>query len=483
MTGAARSGRSSGGPPPDEQPIVQSFVEEGLGNSSYLFGSRSSETAVVIDPLRDIEPYVRVAERHGLTITHVLDTHLHNDFVSGARELAARCGATVCASAEAGLEFDHRPLKERDRISVGELALEVVATPGHTPEHIVFLAVDGARAPLALFSGGALIVGGTARTDLLGEEMAKPLTRQLYRTIQEKILVLPDSVAVLPTHGAGSFCVAAELPDRTTTIGRERARNPLVRARSEDEFVRLALGGLPSYPVYFREMRAINRRGPRILGGPPALAALTPEAVREWIARGGAVLDVRPAPHFARGHIPGSYGIQLDAPLTTWAGWLIPFGTALVLLADSVEAREEAVRQLLRIGFDDLRGYLDGGMPAWAANGFETSALRMISVRDLRPRLRAGDAPVVLDVRSDAEWTAGHIPGAVHIENGRLPYDDLSLPRDRPIVVHCEVGNRSVYGMSVLLRRGYSNVVLLPEGFAGWRAAGFEVTQRESDRA
>jgi hydroxyacylglutathione hydrolase len=228
-------------------------------------------------------------------------------------------------------------------------------------------------------------------------------------------------------------------------------------------------------------MRPINRRGPKVLGGLPDLPPWSPEQVQAWTAQGGAVLDVRPAPAFAGGHIPGAYGIPLEAPLITWAGWLIPFGTPLVLVTQEATEQEEAIRQLIRIGYDDLRGYLAGGMAAWEKAGLPLARIRAISVADLHERLADGAAPMVLDVRQDAEWQAGHIPGAIHVENGRLPYDDLPLPIDVPLVVHCQHRDRSTAGVSVLARRGYHNLLLVDGGFAAWESAGFEVEQGPGD--
>lgn len=456
--------------------FIEKFVDEGLGNSAYLVGSHEAKAAVLIDPLRDVDRYLAAAERLSVKITHVLDTHLHADFISGTREIAAQTGAVIGASAEAGLGFDHRPLVEGDIIPLGDLTVAVLATPGHTPEHIAFTLTEvEAKAPSALFSGGALIVGGAARTDLLGHGMTLPLARNLYHTLHHKLLTLPDSVNVFPTHGAGSFCVAPASSERTTTIGRERTGNPLARAQNEDEFIALALFGLPSYPVYYKEMRPINQRGPQVLGGVPQLKPLAPEAVRAWTEGGGAVLDVRSRRAFAEGHVPQAYGIPLTTPLITWAGWLIPFGTPLALVTKGERDREEAVRQLIRIGYDDLRGYLEGGLEAWVAAGLPVEQMRTMTVAALRDRLNSGHPPMVLDVRADSEWIGGHMPGAVHLENGRLASGDLPLPVDRAIAVTCQHGNRSTAGLSVLRRRGYGDLILVEGGFAAWEAAGFDV--------
>src|SRR5512136_1726371 len=252
--------------------FIKHFVDEDLGNSSYLVGSETTGLAAVIDPQRDVDRYLQVAEGLGLRLTYALDTHLHNDFLSGARELAAQRGILVGASAEAHLEFEHQPLQAGATVSLGDVAIGVLATPGHTPEHISFTATPiGQSTPTALFTGGALIVGGAARTDLLGPDLTERLSRQLYHTLHDQLLRLPDDVLVYPTHGAGSFCSAPVSSDRSTTIGRERLSNSLVRAASEDEFIAQAPRNLPDYPIYFRYMRPINQRGPRVLKGLPVL--------------------------------------------------------------------------------------------------------------------------------------------------------------------------------------------------------------------
>ncbi len=423
-----------------------------------------------------------MAIQHRVEVTYVLETHLHNDFVSGSREIASRTGATIAASREAKLEFDHLPLSAGDQVPLGDCDLRVVATPGHTPEHLSFLLVeDGSGTPLSLFSGGALIVGGAARTDLLGPQSTPVLTHELFETIGRKLLTLPDDVRLYPTHGAGSFCSAPPGAERLSTIGHERVTNPFARARTEDEFRQVALRGLPPYPTYFREMRSINRRGPRLLRDLPPSDPMGPSDLRAWTEGRGTVLDVRPPEAFVKAHVPGAYGISVDAPLTTWAGWLIPFNEPLVLVADSPGERDEAAAQLVTIGFDDVRGFLKEGMQAWISAGLPVEKIPTVAPDALRARLNGDDPPVVLDVREDSEWASGHIPGAVHVRNGRLAWEDLSLPNDRPMVVHCAHSARSTAGISVLARRGYRDLSLLAGGFLAWRDSGFEVVRDPGD--
>jgi hydroxyacylglutathione hydrolase len=475
-----------GGPIAATDLFVEAFVDEALGNSAYLVGSHASRQAVLIDPLRDVDRYLSAADRLSVRVTHVLDTHLHADFLSGARELAAQAGTQIAASAAARLAFDHLPLAEGDTIDLGGGLLRVMATPGHAPEHISFLlAANDQPAPMGLFSGGALIVGGAARTDLLGHDLCVPLARQLYHTMHHKLLALPDEVNVYPTHGSGSFCAAggSAAGTRVTTIGKERQGNRLAWASDEDEFVELALAGLPSYPTYYKEMRPINQRGPRVLGGVPVLRPMEVQAVLDALRQGARLLDVRPRQDFARGHVPAAYGIERAAPLGAWAGWLLPFGSRLVLMAEEAAALDDAVRQLIRIGYEDLLGYLEGGLEAWASAGLPVASVPRLSVGKLRERLRSRDGLALLDVRQDSEWEAGHISGAVHIENGRMVNAPLPWPDDQPIAIYCAVGARSMAGISVLLRRGFTHLYLVDGGFNAWHEAGYEVHSESWDSA
>lgn len=455
---------------------LKQFVDEALGNSSYLIGSETTGLAAVIDPQRDVDRYLQVAEGLGLRLTYALDTHLHNDFISGARELLAQRNIAVGASAEARLEFEHQPLHGGATLSLGDVTIGVLATPGHTPEHISFTVTPiGQSTPAAIFTGGALIVGGAARTDLLGPDLTERLSRQLYHTLHEQLLRWPDEVTVYPTHGAGSFCSAPVSADRVTTIGRERRWNSLVQAASEEEFIEQARRNLPEYPTYFRYMRPINQRGPRVLKGLPDLEPLSPEGVRRQMMQGVAVIDTRTPSEFMAGHLVESYGIPLDAPLITWAGWVVPFGTPMILIADDPAERETAVRQLIRIGYDDLRGYLDGGMAAWAAAGLPTRRVPVMPAEELRLEQEHGTAPIILDVRHDDEWRAGHLPRAIHLDAGRLPLSPPPVPRDETLIVHCSHADRSTVGLSLLERWGYHNLRLLDGGFSGWQTAGYPI--------
>jgi hydroxyacylglutathione hydrolase len=454
--------------------FIESFVDVGLGNSAYLIGSHETKKGILIDPLRDVDRYLSAASNLGLTLTHVLDTHLHADFISGNREIASQTGAVIGASAEAEVGFDHNPLTEESVIDLGAFQIRVMTTPGHTPEHISFLLVEpDGKTPSAVFSGGALIVGGAARTDLLTEELTLPLAGHLYHTIHDKLLKLPDEVNVFPTHGAGSFCVAPASPDRTTTIGRERKSNALAQPQTEEEFIKRSLTGLPAYPTYYKYMRALNQNGARILGGVPILKPYSPAEVKALMEDGVVVVDIRHQKAFGAGHIPNSYGIRLDAPLIVWAGWVIPFGSRIVLVGESAEDRESATRQLIRIGYDDVIGYVKGGIEAWAKE-YPVETVQTWNSKELRERL---NEVTLVDVRRLSEWEEGHIAGAIHFEGGRVAWENLPFPTDKPLAIQCASGNRSMVAISVLKRRGIHNVIQVDGGINKWKMNGFEVVK------
>ena len=458
---------------------VRQFVDEGLGNSAHLVISESSGVGALIDPLRDVDQYMAVAKAEGVRITHVLETHIHNDFVSGSRELAALTGARIVASADAGLEFDHQPVRDGDSLFIGDIQVKVIATPGHTPEHVSYLAHSTANPaePAVLFSGGSLLVGAVSRTDLLGHEHATGLAHQLYHSLHEKILPLGDDVIVHPTHGAGSFCTAAAAAESTSTIGRERRSNPFLALPGPEAFTARLLASMPSYPTYFDHMRAVNRRGPHVLGELPRLARLTPHDVQGRHRHGEAVVDMRSIHDYARGHIPGVYHVELRSAFASWVGWVVPFGTPVILVSETTEVHEYAVRQLVRIGYDDLPGYLDGGMDAWKTVGLPVERIPVLTMREVRQRLikEPGEPLVVVDVRQAHEWAAGHLPQAELVEAGGLAGAELHLPHDRLLAIHCGHGQRAATGLSVLEHRGYTNLALIAEGIDQWREAGGDV--------
>ena len=439
-------------------PGIETLVDEGLGNSSYLVDLGDGR-ALVVDPSRDPSPYLAAAERLGVAISHTAETHLHADFVTGSRELAAR-GATVLGPAAAGIEWPHCGLADGEETDLGGFSLHALATPGHTPEHLAYLLCDGDR-PTALFSGGSLLVGSVARTDLIAPEQTEALARALWRSITQRLLVLPEDLTVYPTHGPGSFCSAAANGERTTTIGRERAANPLL-ASDEDTFVDRLLNGVGSYPPYFLELRDVNRRGPRQYGTFPDLARLDVGQLRLLIDDGAALTDVRPIERFASGHIAGSLSIELRPQFATWLGWLAKRDQPLVFIADADTDRAELVRQCLTIGYEHLAGELAGGLAAWEAAGLPISRIGLAPVEQVSGAL--------LDIRQDAEYEAGHLPGAAHVELGSLPSAEGRVGHG-PTTVMCGHGERAMTAASLLAASGRKNLTVAVGGPAEWAAA------------
>ncbi len=355
---------------------ITDFVDEGLGHSSYLVDLGDGR-ALVVDPPRLPLAHLDAAAARGLEITWTADTHSHADYVSGSPELAAR-GAEFVASAGARLEVPHRAIDDGNEIALRDgLVLRAIATPGHTPDHLAYLLVEDGR-PVALFSGGSLMVGTVGRTDLLGPEPREELTRRLFRSLRERILVLPDDVVVYPTHGAGSFCSAPGAAARTTTIGRERTTNLLLQIDNEDAFVDALVGGLGSFPSYFSRLPEVNRRGPRLYGSLPTLPTLDLDTFRAHMAAGAAVLDVRPIRHFGAAHIPGAVSIELRPVLASWLGWLVGTGRPLLFVLDDDQDPNELVRQCLTVGHENLVGALTGGMRTWRSADLSTTSIPLI---------------------------------------------------------------------------------------------------------
>ena len=455
---------------------IEQFFLPGLGHQSYLVADETSGSAAVVDPRRDVELYLEAAGRAGVRITHVLETHLHNDYVTGARELAARTGATIVSSAGAHLAYDYLPVQEGATLALGALRFSILATPGHTPEHVSYLLHDPANAaPHALFSGGSMLAAGVGRTDLLGEAETLTLTRQQYASLCRLLESLPDTVLVYPTHGAGSFCgTSASVPERHTTVGAERLVNPAATAADEAAFVRQQLAGYGEYPAYYAYMRAINQGGPRVQGKAPESVPLAPDAVRTRQAGGAAVVDGRSRDTFAAGHVPGALSIELDEDFGTYTGWVLPFNAPLVLLLEDTAGRREAETQLFRIGWERVEGHMQGGMAGWEQTGLPVARFKRISVRDLHALWERPDAPVVVDVRRRDEWREGHIPGALHLHVGDLPGRLGDVPDGRPVALICASGYRAQLAASLLGAQGRT-VLAVRGGVPTWQRAGFPI--------
>jgi hydroxyacylglutathione hydrolase len=447
-------------------PTIHPVVDEGLGNSAYVV-ELGDRRALVVDPSRDPTPYLELARWRRLRIAYAAETHLHADFLTGSRELAAADGVQILAPRASRLGFAHRGLEDGQEIDLGGLTLRALATPGHAPEHASYLLLDGAR-PVAVFSGGALLVGTVARTDLAGPELTEPLARAAYQSLHQRLLPLPDDLAVYPTHGAGSFCAAPVGGERTTSIGAERRHNRLLAAPDEDTFVTELLASFGSYPPYFLRLRERNRVGPELLGADwRILPLLSTDQVRQQLAGGGVLVDARPVAAFAAGHIPGALSIALRSAFASWLGWLIDDTRPLVFVLDEDQDRGELARQCRTIGYGHLAGELAGGMAAWRATGLTEVRLPLVEAGQLDHR-----HGVVLDVRQASEVAGGHLPGAVAVELGALGGDRLpaQLP-EGPVTVMCSHGERAMTAASLLARAGRRDLGVVHGGPQDWQRA------------
>ena len=445
-----------------------------LGNSSYILIDRETHSAVVIDPVRDTDRYLEIARSVDVRITWALETHVHNDFVSGGRELVAENLTRLGASSSAGLRFAYHGFDDGDEIEIGSWRLRVLATPGHTPEHLAYLLLDDAGHAQALFSGGALMVGTAARTDLFGLALSWRFAHDLERSLKEKILSLPDDVVVYPTHGGGSFCAVGAGSALTTTIGIEKATNRLLAARNSRQFVSRSLTAGP-YPVYYSLMRSLNQAGAPLIGPtPPPPAAIDLEDLDLWIAQGALIVDLRASSDFRSGHIPGSIAAAADGNVSGWIGWLVGPERALVLVADEAERGkgqiDEAQRKLLRIGYDRIVGQLKGGLTTWVQAGRFLVNYETTTAAGLAKRLDSDEAIAIVDVREAGEWHTGHVPGSVNLPVHDILTTTIELPKGVPLAVHCGHDYRATLGASLLERSGYRELIVLEDGFDGWEA-------------
>jgi glyoxylase-like metal-dependent hydrolase (beta-lactamase superfamily II)/rhodanese-related sulfurtransferase len=447
------------------------FVTPGLGDNSYLLISAGE--AVVVDPQRDAWRFLAAAEARRLRVRYVLETHVHNDYVSGALEIRAAVEAEIAAPARGRYEFAHRGMAEGEEVRIGALRIVAWETPGHTPEHLSWLVYeDGRPEPVALFGGGSLIVGSAGRTDLLGPEAADGLTRAQFRSLR-RLAALPPSVQLLPTHGAGSFCTASVgSMDRTSTIGAELRSNPALAARDEESFVRQQLTGLRAFPAYYAHMAGINRAGPAVLRRLPRVAPLGPDDVAARLEGGAWLVDARDRMAFAAAHVPGAVNIELDSTFGTYVGWVTPFNAPVVLLLPEPgpEALPEAVTQLIRIGYERIVGYAQGGIDAWQSHGRPVRSYPTAGVDDLCHAYLGGRPLRVLDVRQPLEWDTGSVPGSLRIHLGDLPARLGDVPRDREVWTACASGHRASIAASLLDRAGIPVRLVARGGVPEWLA-------------
>jgi hydroxyacylglutathione hydrolase len=463
--------------------LIRQVVVEGLGHISALVADDARGLAAVVDPRRDVDIYLDEAAREGWRITHVLETHLHNDYVSGARELAQITGAKHVIGAGAELRHEHQPAKDGDSFDIGSLRFTTIDTPGHTPEHIAYALADRSRAdePLSVFTGGSLLVGAVGRTDLLGEENAESYARLMFHSLHDRLLTQQDYVGVLPTHGGGSLCSKDISTTPFSTIGFERRHNALLTIDDIETFVRRLLDDQPAYPRYFARMRPINQHGPAPLGRIPPPTPLRTDEAKQLLDGDGLAVDLRSYADYAAGHVPGAFSIPAGSSFGTWLGWVVPHDRPLVLVLRSPDDWDDSIRQALRIGHEQIRGYLDG-IAGWQDRGLPLETSRGGNVHDLRRMLSGGaeQAPLVLDVRQRDEFEQSYVPGAVHLMAGDLPDRLAELPRNRPIATICTAGYRSAVAAGLLIRAGFSDVTWISGGVPTWRAAGYPIERGRS---
>ena len=436
----------------------------------------SEGEAAVVDPQSDVDIYLKAAGEQGLQIRHIFETHLHADFVSGHKELAARTGSKIYIGARANAGFPHVALTDGFEVLVGAVRFRALETPGHTPESVCLVITDGEKSvqPCSVLTGDTLFIGDVGRPDLSRTHTPRELAGLLYDSLHQKLLALPDAVAVYPAHGAGSLCGRAMRAERSSTIGTERLTNYALQIPSREEFIAQLTTNLPARPDYFLEDAEINRSGAGALTELPPMPGLSPAEVQRLLQPNANVLDVRSGDEFAAGHVPGSVGIALSGQFASWAGGVLGIHSKPVLIGDTGAQIDEARLRLARVGIEDLRGYLAGGLAAWQKAGLPLAKTAQISPQELNQKLRDGTvrAADVLDVRREGEWQAGHIADVQCRALDTFPHGLPAMDRERPVAVHCKSGYRSIIACSLLERAGYRNVINVAGGFDAWHAAG-----------
>jgi len=463
----------------------EQFYLSCLAHASYMVGSEGM--AAVVDPQRDVEIYLQAAQENGLRIAHIIETHLHADFVSGHRELAARTGAKIYLGAKAGATFPHVAVKDGEEIRLGRCLLRFLETPGHSADSISIVVTDLERSPQpwGVLTGDTLFIGEVGRPDLSPHHTPRQLASMLYDSLHSKLLELPDSVEIFPAHGAGSLCGRNISPERRSTIGKERALSYALQPMSREAFIDLVTADLPERPEYFFRDKEINRDGAPSLGELSPLAALTPQEVAQKQAAGAMVLDTRSIVRFGAGHVPGSIHIALCGQFASWAGTLIGIGPSVVLVAEDAERVEESRVRLARIGVENVVGYLDGGVLAWDRAGMRIEEVPQISALQLYEQLRdEPDGVQVVDVRRPMEWRAGHIERALLKPLDKLPTLLTDLNPDKPVAVYCQSGYRSSIGTSFLKSAGFKQTMNVVGGFDAWKVQNFpQVSDDEAAKA
>ncbi len=451
-----------------------------LAHASYFIGSEGE--AAVVDPQRDVDQYISEAESQKVRIKYIIETHLHADFVSGHRELADKTGAAIVFGKQSGATFPHRPISDGEELTIGGVTLRVMETPGHTPESICILVTENAGTdarPGKLLTGDTLFIGDVGRPDLAGGRGYTPqeMAAMMYDSLHEKILKLDDAVEVYPAHGAGSMCGKNLSKETSSTIGQQRKFNYALQPMTKAQFVKMMTADLPEAPAYFSQDAEINRSGAHPLSELPKPAPLSPGEVREFGEHGGVILDVRSAAEFGAGHVPGSLNIGLGGQFASWAGSLIPLTAPIILIANNESQVEEAQVRLARVGLENMKGFLAGGINEWQIAGFEIAEVPQITVSELKDLMKTQAGLQVIDVRRPAEFQSGHAPHAVTapLAKFRELLPSLGLNPDQPSAIICAGGYRSSAATSIAQQLGFRNLLNVTGGTAAWINAGYEV--------
>ena len=457
--------------------IFEHVQTDGIAELSYLIGDDKTGTAAVIDPRPDVEIYLELAKKRKVSITHILETHIHADLVSGSRELAERVkAAKICVSVEGGAKygFEHEAIKDGASFEFGDLVLTARHTPGHTPEHMSYIVGEKKRAPRpwGVFTGDSLFVNSAGRPDLMGDDQTEKLAEKLYDTLYKFYLMLDDDVMIYPAHGHGSPC-GADIGDRlTSTIGYERQFNPFLQVPDKAEFKEFALSTAPPEPTYYKRMKILNAKGPDVLGNLPLIPGLPPTAFKEAIAKGkSVVIDTRSMLAFGGGHIEGSLNIAGLPELSIWAGWMLDPEKPILLVLEHDDAVAKVMPLFLRTGYTKFAGYLVGGMKAWDNAGLPLGNLHQMTVHEVKAQAVELQ---ILDVRSPDEWKKGHIPGAKHIFLPEVPQKSGELSNKKPVAVYCDSGYRASLAASILKKQGF-DVRNVPGSWQAWLNAGYPV--------
>jgi len=453
--------------------LVKHFFINKIAHSSYILAG--SKTCAVIDPQRDTDVYVKEARAMGVEITHIFQTHLHADFVSGHMDLAEQTGAKIYVAKSGDSKFDHVPLSEGDKIQIEDMEISVLETPGHTPEHLCYVVVDKSRGddPVCAFVGDTLFVGDVGRPDLF-PDMAQELADKLYHSLHDKILKLPDFCEVLPAHGAGSLCGRAMGAKQHSTIGYERKYNAALQIKDKAEFIKSLTEDMPPAPDHFSRCSDINRFGPALLSELPKMKELSPGNFKMMLeSEDVIVVDTRSYLAFGSQHIPGSWSLDFNGNLPTFAGWVLPTDKDLLVVCDSYEQALSTNVWLRRVGQDRIVGYLDGGMVGWAVSGYLTNQVTQLSAEDLHDLVTGSSKFVLIDTRAPREYEDNHIEGAINIPVADLRQRYTELNPEDTIILICSSGNRSSLAASILGQHGFKSLYNVAGGMTGYSAAGY----------